>query len=243
MRESYLAIALAMGVSGGGSASAQTRADTTAAQLLGQFEEQKYSHEQFYVAREIVAAKDASILPKLESWLTCEDRQVRGNAAFVFAGLGDSRGFDTIVAILRDFSQRPHTPNLGTYAGPASFEALSRAQTRSDRHYAVWLLGQLKDPRGVPILVPLLKDVNDGSAGSLGQIGDRSAIQPLIATLGEPDPRLKFYAIRALTDLKATDALTALQRLLDDKSLFNNRESIAEEAQAAISQLQSKSPR
>jgi HEAT repeat protein len=245
MRKTFLAIALATGVWGGVSASAQkrTQTDTTVAQLLDQFEKQKYSHEQFYVAKSIVATKDASVLPKLEPWLNCEDRQFRGNAAFIFTGFGDPRGFEVIVAILSDFSPRPATPNLGPYAGPKGFEALSRAQTRSDRNYAVWLLGQLKDSRGVPVLIPLLKDpgVSEGVAWSLGQIGDRSAIQPLIGTLSEPDPGLKFSAIRALTDLKATEALPALQRLLDDKGLFNNRESIAAEAQTAISKLQSKS--
>ena len=246
MRKTYLAITLAMGVCCVSAfAQKQIQTDTTVPQLVEQFEKQKYSREQLAVAKSVVATKDASVLPKLEPWLTCEDRQFRGNAAFIFAGLGDPRGFGVIVAILSDFSPRPATPNLGFYAGPNSFEALSRAQTRSDRGYAVWLLGQLKDPRGVPALVSLLKDpdVNDRVPWSLGQIGDRSAIQPLIATLSEPGPGLKFYAIRALMDLEATEALPALQQLLADKSLFNNRESIAEAAQTAISKLRSKAER
>src|SRR5438876_4728113 len=68
------------------------------AELLQQFETTTVFWQQFEVAHAIVAAHDPSVLPKLESWLTHEDRHLRGNAAFIFAGLGDPRGFDVIVA-------------------------------------------------------------------------------------------------------------------------------------------------
>ena len=243
MRKTCLAIALVIGASGF-LASAQTpiQASATVQQPLDEFEKQKYAHEQFYAAKAIVATKDVAVLPRLERWLTHEDRQLRGNAAFVFAALGDPKGLDAIVAILNDFSPRPATPNLGPYAGPGSFEALSRAQTRSDRRYAAWLLGQLKDPRGVAALVVLLtdRDVNVTIAWSLGQIGDGHAIQPLIRTLSGPDPELRVYAIHALAALKATDALPALRHLLSDNARWNggSGESVAEAAQEAISKLQ-----
>src|SRR6266566_5086076 len=62
------------------------------AELLQQFETTTVFWRQFEVAKAIVAANDISVLPKLHSWLTHEDRHLRGNAAFVFAGLGDFRG-------------------------------------------------------------------------------------------------------------------------------------------------------
>src|SRR5262244_3693036 len=75
-------------------------------ELLQQFESTRVFWQQFEVAKAIAAVKDNSVLPKLQSWLTHEDRHLRGNAAFIYAGLGDPRGFDVIVSILRDYSER-----------------------------------------------------------------------------------------------------------------------------------------
>ena len=74
-------------------------------ELLRQFEAEKVFWRQIEVAKAIVEANDLSVLPRLQPWLTIEDRHLRGNAAFIFARLGDSRGFDVIVAILTDRSE------------------------------------------------------------------------------------------------------------------------------------------
>jgi hypothetical protein len=154
--------------------------------LLQRFENTRVFWQQIEVAKEIVAAKDTSVLSKLELWLTDEDRHLRGNAAFIYDGLGDRRGFDVIAAILGDHSGRPE--GQGIPGGRWSLQA----QIRADRYYAAHLLGDLKDPRAVAILVPLLKDtdVNYIVPWSLGQIADASAIQPLIQTLSDPNPSM-----------------------------------------------------
>jgi HEAT repeat protein len=168
--------------------------------------------------------------------LTQEDRHVRGNAAFIFAALGDPRGFDTITAILRDHSERPE--GQGIPGGRWSLQA----QIRADRYYAAHLLGDLKDARAIPILVPLLTDpdINYIVPWSLGQIDDRSAIQPLIGSLNDPDPSMRVLVIYALVELKATEALPRLHQLLDDdaRSRVDKLESVADAAQAAIAKLQ-----
>jgi HEAT repeat protein len=58
----------------------------------------------------------------------------------------------------------------------------------------------LKDPRAVPILLSLLqdKDVNHVVSWSLGEIGNKALIQPLIETLKDPDPDMRVLAIYAL---------------------------------------------
>jgi HEAT repeat protein len=205
-------------------------------QLVRQFERETVFWRQFEVAQAIVAAHDPSVLPKLESWLTHEDRHLRGNAAFIYGALGDRRGFDVIVAILDDHSERPEAQGV-----PAAPWTLQR-QIGADRFHAVHLLGELKDPRAVPILVPLLTDpdVNYIVPSSLGQIGNRSAITPLIQSLSDPNPSMRVVAIHALVQLKATDALPRLRQLLDDnaRSNFDKFESVAEAAQAAIGKLQ-----
>jgi hypothetical protein len=207
-------------------------------ELLRQFEGERVFWRQFEVTRAIVAANDASVLPRLEPWLTHEDRHLRGNAAFIFAGLGDPRGFEVVVAILGDRSETRAIQEISSVGLPSV-----RAQIRQDRYYAAHLLGDLKDPRGVAILVPLLKDpdVSDIVPWSLGQIGDRSAITPLIGSLSDPNPGMRVLAIHALVDLKATEALPRLRQLLDDnaRSNFGKLESVAEAAQAAIAKLKS----
>ena len=206
------------------------------AELLQQFETTTVFWQQFEVAHAIVAAHDPSVLPKLESWLTHEDRHLRGNAAFIFAGLGDPRGFDVIVGILGDRSERREVHKISSVGLPSI-----QGQISEDRYYAAHLLGDLKDPHAVPILVPLLKDqeVNDIVPWSLGQIGDRSAIQPLIATLSDQNPSMRVLAIYALVELKATEALPRLRQLLGDNERcnFDKLESVAEAARAAIAKL------
>lgn len=206
--------------------------------LLRQFQTEPLFFRQFEIAKAIVAAHDKSVLPQLDPWLTNEDRHARGNAAFIFASLGDPRGFDTLVAILRDYSTERKVNNISDVGLPSP-----EAQIREDRYYAAHLLGDSKDPRAVPILVPLLKDsdVQYIVPWSLGQIGDRSAIPPLLAELSDSDANMRVLAIYALVDLKATEALPRLRQLLADdaRSNFGKLESVAEAAQAAIDRLQS----
>jgi HEAT repeat protein len=95
--------------------------------------------------------------------------------------------------------------------------------------------------------VPLLKDpeVNNIVPWSLGQIGNRAAIQPLIGTLSDQNPSMRVLAIHALGELKATEALPRLRQLLGDNERcdFDKFESVAEAAQAAIAKLSSETAR
>jgi HEAT repeat protein len=206
-------------------------------QLLQQFERETIFWRQFEVAQAIVAANDPSVLPRLEPWLTHPDRHLRGNAAFIFSRLGDRRGLDVIVAILNDRSEARETHAISSVGGPSV-----RGQIREDRYYAAHLLGDLKDARAVPILVPLLTDpdLNYIVPWSLVQIGDRSAIPPLIGSLNDPNPSMRVLAIHALAELKASEAMPRLRMLLDDheSSNFDKFESVADAAQAAIAALQ-----
>lgn len=213
-----------------------------AAGLLRQFEGENVFWRQFEVAKAIVVASDAGVLPRLEPWLTHEDRHARGNAAFIFARLGDSRGFDVIVAILSDRSERRAIRKISSAGTP-----WIQGQIAEDRYYAAHLLGDLKDPRAIPILVPLLRDadVRDIVPWSLGRIGNRSAIAPLIGSTSDPDPNMRVLAIYALAELNAAEALPRFRELLGDeaKSSFGKLESVAEAAQGAIAKLQSETAR
>lgn len=209
--------------------------------LLRQFEGEVVFWRQFEVAKAIVAANDTSVLPQLESWLRHEDRHLRGNAAFIFTRLGDRGGFNVITAILRDYSERPE--GQGIPGGRWSLQG----QIRADRYYAARLLGDLKDERAVSILVPLLNDpdVQYIVPWSLGQVGGRSPVQPLIRALSDQSPSMRVLAIHALVELKAKEALPRIRQLLVDneRSNFGKLESVAEVAQDAIAKLQSETAR
>ncbi len=210
--------------------------------LLEQFKSEQTFWRQFEIGKQIIAVRDTTVLRGLDAWLNKEDRHARGNAAFIFAALGDDRGFKVIREIIEDRSDRP----LGQgYAAISRDERyLVGQQIRSDRYYAVHLLGDLKDPRAVPLLVSLLNDeeVSYIVPWSLGEIGDKRANAPLIEQLGSKNPSLRVLSIYALEKLGATEALPRLRRLLADdaRSNFDGLVSVAEAAQAAIAELESK---
>jgi hypothetical protein len=78
-----------------------------AADLVEHFKTGRVFWSQVEVAKELVRLHDPRVLPALEPYLKDEDRHVRGDAALIFAGLGDDRGFEVIRAILEDRSARP----------------------------------------------------------------------------------------------------------------------------------------
>src|SRR3984893_7938571 len=201
-------------------------------ELLRHFEGERVFWRQFEVAKAIIAANDTSVLPQLESWLAHEDRHLRGNAASIFAELGAPRGFNFIITILGDRSEKREVHEISSVGRP-----WIQGQISEDRYYAAHLLGDLKDPPAIPVLVPLLNEpaVNYIVPWSLGQIAYRSAIQPVIATLSDQNPDMRVLAIYALVDPKATEALPRLRQLLGDNERcnFDKLESVAEAAQAA----------
>ena len=207
----------------------------SAGERLDRFKQEKMFFRQFEIGRAIASANDRGAIAELEAWLTHEDRHVRGNVAFVLEKLGDPRGFPTITAILADRSTR--AIGQGIPAGRPNVQA----QIRSDRYYAAHLLGDLKDRRGVPVLIALLDDDEIGSIvpWSLAEIGDPSAIGPLIQRTDRDDPSARVLAIYALEKLEARDALPRLRELLQDdrRSNFGDRTTVAEAARHAIATI------
>jgi len=210
--------------------------------LLRQFTSERVFWKQLEIAKKLVATNDRSVLNVLEVWLNDDDRHLRGNAALVFAGLGDERGFTVITAILHDRSDRPEGQGQPGASSDGRYHV--EPQIRADRYYAVHLLGTLKDRRAVPILIPLLTDIQlkYKVPWALGEIGDRAANEALIATLSDQDPSMRVFAIQALAELGATEALPNLRALLNDneKSRLGTPVTVAETARAAIVKLETK---
>ena len=209
--------------------------------LVKAFQTNRTFYSQFNVAKEIVGLNDPGVLRELEPYLKDDDRLVRGNAAFIFASLGDDRGFQIICEILKDHSSR--RPGQGVGMACNSPEGCVRQEIRQDRYYAAHLLGDLRQPRAVPILIPLLKDpdVQHIVPWSLAQIGDHDAVAPLIETLNDLNPDMRWLAIDALTILKAKEALPMIHALLTDDARihFDGLGLVSTKANEAIEKLSS----
>ena len=202
-------------------------------QLIGKFQgEESGFVDHVEIANEIAKVATLDDVSSLEPWLAHEDRHVRGNAAYLFAKLGDRRGLATIEGILTDYSADRHVRWQGgslIFQGNGE-EAMAEflrspaaldAQTSQDRYYAVHLLGELRDPRAVDVLIPLLDrdEVNYKVAWALGEIGEMRAVPALIAALSNEDPLVRVTSIGALENLRAVRALPYLVSLFDDPAV------------------------
>jgi HEAT repeat protein len=203
--------------------------------LLARFKAEKVFWRQLEIGKVLAAVHDRAAVTELEAWLTHDDRHVRANVALVLGRLGDPRGFDTIAAILGDRSVR--LPGQG---GDRGGRWSLPVQIREDRYYAAHLLGDLKDPRGTALLIPLLNDEDVGRIvpWSLAEIGARRAITPLIEQLEQDEPYTRVLAIHALETLNAREALPKLRQLLQDtrRANFGNL-TVAETARHALAVL------
>lgn len=212
----------------------------TSSALVEQFTNEKVFWKQIEIAKAIAGKQDASVLPSLADWLDHQDRHIRGNVAFIFARFGDPRGLTTIADILADRSERPE--GQGSHARTGNGQYRFERQVAADRYYAAHLLGDLQDPRGLALLVPLLDDPETQFIvpWSLGQIGDRRAIPPLIAALANDDPSNRVLVIYALETLHAKEAVPRLLTLVNDdrKSRFGALVTVSEAAKAAVARLQ-----
>jgi HEAT repeat protein len=212
----------------------------TPSALVEQFKNEKVFWRQLEVAKAITGKRDASVLPPLAGWLAHQDRHIRGNVAFIFASFGDPRGLQTIADILADRSERPEGQGIPTASSDGRYRF--ERQVSADRYYAAHLLGDLRDPRGIALLVPLLDDPQTQSIvpWSLGEIGDRRAIPPLIAALDNDDPSNRVLVISALATLHAREAVPRLLTLLKDgrRSNFGALVTVSEAAKEALAKLQ-----
>jgi hypothetical protein len=95
-----------------------------------------------------------------------------------------------------DFSELPNIANL----------LLEGTATQSGREWLLYTIGNhIKAPQAVPALRSLLRapddSVREAANQALWHINDRSTIDSLIKSLDDPDEKVRFYAVRGLSDI------------------------------------------
>ncbi|NDJ34272.1 MAG: HEAT repeat domain-containing protein [Chloroflexi bacterium] len=111
-------------------------------------------------------------------------------------GLGGGRGARLLVASLTEASKRPAAIQRLIEIGEPAVPSLLDALSHRSRH------------------------VRDAAAYTLGKIGSRAAVFPLIAVLRDPEPavrKIAAYALGAIEDVRALPALIALLRDRDNQ--------------------------
>lgn len=92
-----------------------------------------------------------------------------------------------------------------------------------ERGAALRMLGEMGDPRGVPLLTRGLRDpqpsIRAAAAASLGKLGLAESVPPLIAALSDPVPAVRSVVAVTLGQLKAKHSVSALTRALHDNNM------------------------
>ena len=191
------------------------------AELLERFSSVKYDWQQRDVAEELIQRQDKSVLSAMEPFLKSERRGERCNAGLVLAGLGDKRGAAIILGEFNDKQTRPtEMRRSDNKPDPVS-------QIRQDRYYAALLLGRLKETSAVPDLIAALQDetVNYRAAISLGEIGDRRALHPLLIMTRE-STRNRLWAGYGLARLGEEAGFDILVETLSDSHWVQRRHAV-----------------
>ena len=152
--------------------------------------------------------KDARVVEALVKALKDEDRAVREDSTIALGIIGDPGAVDGLIEAMKDGAVKRHAiASLGMIgdarALPPVFNALKGkgipqqgtptpgciiSEDQLIKEAAATALGHFRDPKVIPDLIYLLKDLvlREYAAASLVLIGD-VAIEPLVAFLHDPD--------------------------------------------------------
>jgi HEAT repeat protein len=87
------------------------------------------------------------------------------------------------------------------------------------RRSAVFVLGQIRDVSAIPSLLKVLADdaeLRIVAADALARIGDRSAVEPLVLTLADPEAAIRLASVGALNRIAPPEMVTRVSELLSD---------------------------
>ena len=170
----------------------------------------------------------SQVVNEISGKLSDPDARVRAAAAEALGRLADKQATAAVLGALDDpdrlvrMNAMASVAVLDAQAAVHSLLESSRRKSLTDeeRQASVLSLGQLRAMAAAPDLRVILTDQaeNDrtraAAAAALGEIGDKSAIMPMVALLGHGSSALRFHTVGSLGRLGGPDAERELIRVL-----------------------------
>lgn len=165
-------------------------------------------------------------LPDLVRLMQDPVPEVRIRAAKALGNIGGMEAVESLLGALRDTNRWSalRIADILAGLGQAAVEPLLQEFPRlppAARVPAIDILGRLRPPEGVPLLVSLLGDADENAraraAHSLGLIGDPRAAPDLVRALEDPAWPVRAMAAKALGMLAGAEGIAALEQALGDR--------------------------
>ncbi|VAX07330.1 Serine/threonine protein kinase PrkC, regulator of stationary phase [hydrothermal vent metagenome] len=209
----------------------------------------------------LVKIEDPSVVKYLVEILQDESEYIRRAAVEVLNEVADPRAIKDLLSAMRDqdwWVKVRAADALGSIGGPKVVEAVLGLLNDDDeflRRTAVEILNSIKDERAVDFLINALEDqdwwVRERAADALAKLGSDRAIPALVEMLDQQPDSAKI-AIRALTEIGNTDAISPLISKLQENDVSLKKNIIealgelsdhqhAEDIESALKQVQESS--
>ncbi len=137
------------------------------------------------------ASKDASAVPMLKSLLGSWDMSIRFKAASALGRIGDSAGFEALIALARDKDQYM-------------------------REAAIFGLGESKNPKAIPVLRRAAADhasnVRKAAIYGLGICADAESFEVVASGLRDEDMYVRHAAVLGLAESKDPRAVPLIEK-------------------------------
>lgn len=152
--------------------------------------------------------------------------EVRIRAAKALGAIGGLEAVESLLGALRDTNRWSalRIADILAGLGQAAVEPLLQEFPRlpaQARVAAIDILGRLRSPEAVPLLVTLLADADENAraraANSLGVIGDPRAAKDLMRALEDPAWPVRAMAAKAIGLLAGAEGIAALEKALADR--------------------------
>ncbi len=152
--------------------------------------------------------------------------EVRIRAAKALGAIGGLEAVESLLGALRDTNRWSalRIADILAGLGQAAVEPLLQEFPRlpaQARVAAIDILGRLRSPEAVPLLVTLLSDADENAraraANSLGVIGDPRAAKDLMRALEDPAWPVRAMAAKAIGLLAGAEGIAALEKALADR--------------------------
>jgi len=162
--------------------------------LLSSVVENHHNPSLLNSALQVLASSDVDTLSPLLELLRGLDPSLRMQAALALGEQSDTRAIEALIDSLKDEDTNVRYHAIEALGKLKAVDAVdSIAEIAGSRDFflafvALEALAKIGDPRVAPKIVPLLDDelLRDPAIDLLGQLGDESAVAPLVALLNSP---------------------------------------------------------